>query len=184
MRVVQDLGRGGGGRGIDNGVRSASSRSSRRPRRARPGFRRAVASRDTGQSLIEFVLALPLLLVIVFGIVEFAAAWQKYQRLTNVAREGARLSAVRTKQLPVVDATVKSLITASGLQLSDATISYRCNGPGLCDGIGSAGTFDTIRIDYTHRWAIIGPVLNLMCLGCGANYTTITLSTEAVSRNQ
>lgn len=140
--------------------------------------------RARGQALVELVLALPILLVMVFGIVEFAAAWQKYQRLTNVAREGARLAATRTAQQPLVDATVQSLITASGLNLADATTSYRCNGPGLCGGLGSAGTLDTVRIDYIHRWVVIGPVLDLMCLGCGTSYSTITLTTQAVARNE
>jgi Flp pilus assembly protein TadG len=122
--------------------------------------------------------------VIVFGIIEFAAAWQTYQRVTNVAREGARLAAIPLSSQALVDATVQSLITASGLNLSDATISYRCNGPALCAGLGSAGTLDTVNIDYTHKWQVIGPVLDLMCPGCGTSYTTITLSTQAVARNQ
>ncbi|MHC4404880.1 MAG: TadE/TadG family type IV pilus assembly protein [Planctomycetota bacterium] len=148
------------------------------------GARAGARKQNRGQALIEFVLALPILLVIVFGIVEFAAAWQKYQRITNVAREGARLAATRTAQQPLVDATVQSLMTSSGLNLSDAMTSYRCNGPVLCDGLGSAGTLDTVRIDYTHRWVVIGPVLDLMCLGCGTSYTTITLTTQSVARNE
>jgi hypothetical protein len=149
------------------------------------GLRVGAGKRDRGQVLVEFVLALPILLVIVFGLVEFAAAWRTYQVVTNVAREGSRLAATRTAQQPLVDATVQSLITSSGLNLSDATTSYRCNGPVLCDGLGSAGTLDTLRIDYTHRWVVISPVLDLMCLGCGANYTTsITLTTQSVARNE
>lgn len=190
MRVVQGSGRSGEEQGLISEAGSTSSRRSRRgpgPSPLTRGLRRATRrrdSQDSGQVLIEFVLALPLLLVLVFGIVEFAAAWQKYQRLTNVAREGARLAAIATKQQPVVDATVQSLLTNAGLNLSDATITYRCNGPTLCDGVGAAGTFDTVRIDYTHRWAIIGPVLDLMCLGCGTSYSTITLTTQSISRNQ
>lgn len=125
-----------------------------------------------------------MLLVIVFGIIEFAAAWQTYQRITNVAREGARQAAISTANPVVVDATVQSLITAAGLQLSNATITYRCNGPSLCNGLGSAGTYDTVHIDYVHKWQVIGPVLNLMKLGSGTSYTTITLSTESIARNQ
>jgi Flp pilus assembly protein TadG len=187
MRIFQGFGRGGDGPGTISVTGSASSRSSRRRLEASRALRRAERGRgrrDRGQALIELVLALPILFVIVFGIVEFAAAWQSYQRLTNVAREGARLAAIATKPQPLVDATVQSLITDAGLNLSNATISYRCNGPALCDGVGSAGTFDTVRVDYTHQWKIIGPVLNLMCLGCGANYSTITLTTQSISRNR
>ena len=50
------------------------------------GLRRHVARgrRDRGQSLIEFALVLPMLLVLFFGIIEFGNAWRIYQP-ANVA---------------------------------------------------------------------------------------------------
>lgn len=43
-----------------------------------------------GQSLIEFALVLPLVLLLVVGMLEFARAWNLHQVMTDAVREGAR----------------------------------------------------------------------------------------------
>jgi Flp pilus assembly protein TadG len=45
-----------------------------------------------GQALAEFVLVVPILLLLVFGIVEFGLAFRTHQIVTNTAREGARVA--------------------------------------------------------------------------------------------
>ena len=52
-----------------------------------PAF--AVASK-----LIEFALVFPLLLMVILGIVDFGFLFQRYEVLTNAAREGARVAAL------------------------------------------------------------------------------------------
>ncbi|HAA89854.1 MAG TPA: pilus assembly protein TadE [Peptococcaceae bacterium] len=47
-----------------------------------------------GQALAEFALILPLLLLLVFGIIEFGRIFYSYLMVTQAAREGARLGAV------------------------------------------------------------------------------------------
>ena len=47
-----------------------------------------------GQSLAEFALLLPLLLVILFGTIDIGRAFYTYISLTNAAREAARYAAV------------------------------------------------------------------------------------------
>ncbi len=47
-----------------------------------------------GASAIEFALVLPLLLIIVFGIIEFSILFYDKAMLTNASREGARLGIV------------------------------------------------------------------------------------------
>ncbi|MHB0875764.1 MAG: TadE family protein [Anaerolineae bacterium] len=47
-----------------------------------------------GQSLVEMALVLPLLLLLVFGIIEFGRVFNAYIIVTNAAREGARCGAV------------------------------------------------------------------------------------------
>ena len=47
-----------------------------------------------GQSLIEFALVLPILLLVLFGITEFGRAIMVKNVLHTAAREGARLAAV------------------------------------------------------------------------------------------
>jgi Flp pilus assembly protein TadG len=49
-------------------------------------------------ALVEFALVLPILLLVVFGIIEFGFAWYVRQGIANAAREGARWSIVRGSQ--------------------------------------------------------------------------------------
>jgi hypothetical protein len=47
-----------------------------------------------GQSLVEFALVVPMLLLLVIGIAEFGRAWMAQNILTGAAREAVRLLAV------------------------------------------------------------------------------------------
>lgn len=47
-----------------------------------------------GQSLVEFALVLPILLILLLGIVDFGMGLRAYVTLTNATREGARFAAV------------------------------------------------------------------------------------------
>ena len=49
-----------------------------------------VKQEERGAALVEFALALPLLLVVLAGIVDFGFVFQRYEVITNAAREGAR----------------------------------------------------------------------------------------------
>lgn len=49
---------------------------------------------EKGASAVEFVIILPVLIMLVFGIFQFGLAFSKYISLTHAAREGARLAAV------------------------------------------------------------------------------------------
>ena len=49
---------------------------------------------EKGASAVEFAIILPVLIMLVFGIIQFGLAFNKYIALTHAAREGARLAAV------------------------------------------------------------------------------------------
>jgi Flp pilus assembly protein TadG len=56
-----------------------------------PGMEKA---KRRGQSLVEFVLILPVLLILLFGIIEFGLLLYNKQVITNASREGARFGIV------------------------------------------------------------------------------------------
>ena len=70
---------------------------------ARALFRPGARDRDRGATAVEFALLLPLLLLLVFGIVDFGRALNAQITLTQAARTGARLAALG--QPDVVSAT-------------------------------------------------------------------------------
>ena len=47
-----------------------------------------------GQATAEFLLVLPVLVFLIFGIIEMGAAMRTYQAVTHTAREGARLTSL------------------------------------------------------------------------------------------
>lgn len=49
---------------------------------------------DSAAQIVEFAVSLPLLIVFVVGIFDFSSAFTLKQRLTNIARDAARASAV------------------------------------------------------------------------------------------
>ena len=147
-------------------------------------LRRHVARgrRDRGQSLIEFALVLPMLLVLFFGIIEFGNAWRIYQLVTNTAREGAREAALPSSTTATVNSVIDERLTGSGLDVSQATVSL-----GICSGDTCTNLPDTVSIDYPYQFVVLGPVIQLMCggVGCdGSAYSTVNLSSTAIMRNE
>ena len=71
--------------------------------------------RNRGQSIIEFALILPLLLLVLFGITEFGRAWMVSNILTSAAREGCRLAVVTAPDSTLVFARVTQVCDAAGV---------------------------------------------------------------------
>ena len=63
---------------------------------------------EDGAQLIEFALVLPMLLLVVLGIAEFGFIFQRYEVLTNAAREGARIAVLPGYSTADVQARVAS----------------------------------------------------------------------------
>jgi competence protein ComGC len=55
---------------------------------------RKLFKRQKGQTLVELALVLPIIILILFGILEFGRIFHSYIVITNAAREGVRLGAV------------------------------------------------------------------------------------------
>ena len=53
-----------------------------------------LTNKETGIAAVEFALILPLLLIVVFGIINFGLIFFDYLMMTNAAREGARWASI------------------------------------------------------------------------------------------
>jgi len=93
---------------------------------------------ERGAALVEFALALPLLLVVIGGIVDFGFTFQRYEVITNAAREGARMASLPGYGQNSVDARVRDYI-AAGLGVNTAAL-----GPAMASGAVTltTGTLD------------------------------------------
>lgn len=58
---------------------------------------------NKGASMVEFAILLPILLLLIFGIIEFGLLLFAKQVITNASREGARAGIVVSPRIPCTD---------------------------------------------------------------------------------
>jgi len=133
----------------------------------------SLARRNRGQSVIEFALILPLLLVLLFGITEFGRAWMTVNILTSAAREGCRLAVVTAPDVSAVTARVTTVCNSAGV----VPASITCVGP-LSNDPDRKVTV-TVRADFE---IIPGTILEYF--GGDGLSGTIPLRAESVMRHE
>ena len=102
---------------------------------------------DAGAAAVEFALLLPVLLIIVFGIIDFGRALNAQIELTGAAREGVRLVA-----LGYPDATIQSQTVAAAPGLSGVTVTVAAScSPG-------AGPTANAQVDVSYSFSFITPI--------------------------
>jgi Flp pilus assembly protein TadG len=130
--------------------------------------------REDGQALVEFALIVPVLLLLIVGLAEFARAWNTKQVLTDAAREALRSAVVANPDftyddmLGVID---KALLRAS-LDPKRAEVSMEGWKAGT-------GTLARVQIDYVYDLGFFGTLANWV-----AKDRTLVLSTSFVMRNE
>ena len=102
---------------------------------------------ESGASAVEFALLLPVLMMILFGIIEFGMALYRQAILTNASREGARLGIVQS--IPAIttgqiDATINNYLTPSGIV--PGNVSRTIVGAG---GVTGTPVIVTLTLPYT-----------------------------------
>ena len=60
--------------------------------------------------MVEFVLVLPILMLVLFGIIQFGITFKHYVALTDAVRAGARTAAVSRQSPDPVDDDVKAQV--------------------------------------------------------------------------
>ena len=69
-----------------------------------------------GQTMVEFVLVLPIILMVLFGVIQFGLTFNHYVALTDAVRAGARTAAVsRQASCPVCVTSAKVKSSAGDL---------------------------------------------------------------------
>jgi len=124
--------------------------------------------------MVEFALVVPILLLLIVGLVEFARAWNTQQVLTDAAREALRNSVVANPNF-TYDALLGQIDQAllrANLDPENAQVSV--------DGWkAGTGTPARIRIDYRYEFGFFGPLI-----GWATDDRNLALSTSFVMRNE
>jgi Flp pilus assembly protein TadG len=115
-----------------------------------PGFRKRRKGED-GQALVEFALVIPLLLVVLFGIVQFGIMMNTYINVSDAARSGARQLALEQGNNDPCDPAMQVATTA-----------------------GSSAQISTTNVTITFASPTGGATSNDYCLATGASKTPMT----------
>lgn len=86
------------------------------------------ASGEDGVALVELALVMSLLILVVFGVVEFGSAWSNKLKIETAARAGARVGAAsgasRLADYSLLE-SVKSVLEDLGLEHVDYVVVYK-----------------------------------------------------------
>jgi hypothetical protein len=133
---------------------------------------------ERGAELVEFALVFPILLVVMLGIIDFGFLFQRYEVLTNAAREGARVAILPGYSDADVQARVNQYLTAGGLT-GGAAVDV---GPPLAVPVGSQCiTLRPVTVAYDYEFVFVGPLVGLVG---GSGLGTKTLHATSAMRTE
>jgi Flp pilus assembly protein TadG len=109
-------------------------------------------SSEQGQTMTEFTMVLPLLVVLLFGIIQFGIAFNNYVTLTDAVRAGARKAVVSRESGNPAGACV-SAARAAGADLKQASLTVTCS------SAWQPGTDVTVTGTYPYSIKLLGWVV-------------------------
>jgi hypothetical protein len=116
-------------------------------------FRRRGA--DRGQSLVEFALILPILLILMVGLLDFGRAVAAYNAVSNGARSGVRVAIVNQNEGDVTAAVESEAI---GVTDVDVQFNWNVESDPQCPRIGCIVEVSVSTL-YTPATPIIGNIV-------------------------
>ncbi len=132
---------------------------------------------SSGQALAELAIALPVLLLMLVGIFEFARAYQIQQVVVNAAREGARQAVLQGVDADSAEVIVNSYLTSGAINTGTATV--------VVTDTNNTGDPTTVRVSVPYSFALIGPLIRLATSGSGPpGPGDINLTSQATMRHE
>lgn len=107
--------------------------------------KRAAFRSEHGQSMTEFALVLPLLVLLLFSIIQFGIAFNNYISLTDAVRAGARKGAVARHLSDPPGATIAQ-VRAAGTDLRPADLQISVE--------SSWNPGDEVRVTASYPYSI------------------------------
>jgi hypothetical protein len=141
---------------------------------------------ERGGVAVEFAIVFPILMLLVFGIVDFGHAWYMRHMMSDASREGARYATrfkkdgtdhrILPKDLsPTVSNYVLTTWGLASILPCDASPTVTPGGPAATESNASilAGEDFTVTITATKNWFVLGSLIP----GFGSSKTLIVTTT-------
>jgi Flp pilus assembly protein TadG len=142
-------------------------------RRKRGGSCGRLVHEERGAALAEFALVLPMLLLVLFGMLDFGKAFNYWIDSTHLANEGARWAVVnRNPGSGTLQAYIKNHADTEQLKNGATVTIQACD----ADSSGTIGPGDPVKVNvsYDYNW--------LPFIGSSIGAVTTTLSGSATMR--
>jgi Flp pilus assembly protein TadG len=124
-----------------------------------------LSSTKRGQSLVEFAITLPILVLLLLGTLDFGMALFSYSMLRDAAQEGAfygSFNPTNTKEIENrtrnISPRAEDVIFSSPVRLRDTDkvkVTVQTLGP-ACQGV-TDGVANSIRVNVFYRYPILMP---------------------------
>ncbi|MFT4263190.1 MAG: TadE/TadG family type IV pilus assembly protein [Nocardioides sp.] len=137
------------------------------------------AGRERGAVIVEFALIFPMLMLLVFGIVDFGWMIDRDNVINNVARDAARTASLDGSYAAIV-AVVTDELENVGIDYPGTSVSVTitctnatgsdCTNATNYDSYAVSGSSVKVSIAYTHHWitpvgAVCGLIGSSSCTG-------------------
>ena len=132
-----------------------------------------------GSALVEFALAIPVLLLLVLAVLDFGRGLNAYVTVRNAGAEGAHWAALHPGAAPAdIDDAVRSRVVPLDASRVDIVAKYH-DGHTWLDwppsGIPATGPeprYVPIVVEVSYRWSAITFLANFFPGGSGATFTS------------
>ncbi|HVB34690.1 MAG TPA: TadE/TadG family type IV pilus assembly protein [Patescibacteria group bacterium] len=111
--------------------------------------RRRSRAGQRGAEFVEFALVLPLILLLLLGIFDFGSFFALRQKMTNAAREGARI----VISSPLSDASCSSATPCSIVAAAGAVVHYMANADASISCIQPGSPTTSAPLKWTYSCA-------------------------------
>ena len=138
---------------------------------------------DEGAQLVEFALVLPLLLLVLLGIAEFGFMFQRYEVVTNAAREGARMAVLPGYGAADVQARVATFVSSGRVPTTTSPANPRVLVENVSIPVaGGRPPISAKRVTVTYTYTY--QFLNALSVFFGSRGTTVPLSAVSEMRTE
>lgn len=108
---------------------------------------------DKGAAAVEFALVVPVLIALVFGMIDLGFAINRYTVINNATREGVRAASLSQSSSEIEQAIEDSLADLKG----KVTVRVTCVDPKGTDCAGWDGRHESggtavVKVTYQHAW--------------------------------
>ena len=133
---------------------------------------------DRGAAAVEFALVVPVLLIVVFGIIDFGRMLNAQLQVTEAAREGARAASTITGTVSQRSSAAADRISYFSTSTTGG-VEYDSSASSFCGRTPAEGSLNTVTTTYSFHF--ITPVGDIGALFGGGHWgAPITIRATSV----